>query len=315
MHKSTRILIGVLISLIIIALFGTGWFWYNQKNTDSTLTKWTLPTISEMSGTNNAGKLFGPQEAIYAKNLSAEKIIELTNQYRADTNLKPLTLNQTLTEAAQTKVDDMFTKQYFEHISPSGTTPAQLVLDSGYNYKTTGENLALGDFANEADLVKAWYDSPGHRANMLNTDFTEIGVASGLNDFEGRHTWLSVQEFGTLAPNCAKPNEAYLENIDTNKTLYETLSSQMNTLAKEAQDLANQANQKMAQGNEVYSTTHSKTKAQPYWDESQTLMTQSQAKFTEAKVIDAQLKTIFEKINTTMIQYNTQVDSFNLCIK
>lgn len=315
MEQQTKIFTWTLVGLLMLALAGTAWFFMNKKTATEAIKNVALPVVSQINSSNNSGKLFGPQEATKAPTLAAEKIVELTNQYRKEAGVKPLTINTTLTKAAQTKTDDMFAKQYFEHIAPDGTTPAQLVLKTGYNYKTTGENLALGDFKDEADLVKAWYDSPGHRANMLNADFTEIGVASDLNDFEGRNTWISVQEFGRLAPNCTKPDDKLSETITAEKATYQSQADKMNALVKTAQTKTDEANQNMTQGNEIYNSTKDKSKAQPYWDEAKTLAAQATQSYNEAKAIDAQLKILYETINSNMSKYNTQVNSYNICIK
>ncbi len=315
MERQTKIFIWTMAIIVVLILGATGWVLLNKKTATEAIKNVALPIVTQINSSNNSGKLFGPKEATKAPVLSATKIIELTNQYRQEAGFKPVVLNTTLTEAAQTKTDDMFAKQYFEHIAPDGTTPAQLVLKSGYNYKTTGENLALGDFKDEADLVKAWYDSPGHRANMLNPDFVEIGVASDLSDFEGRNTWISVQEFGKLAPNCTSPDEKLSATITKDKATYQSQADKMNALVKEAQAKTDQANQNMTQGNEIYTSTKDKTKAQPYWDEAKALVAAGTASYSEAKAIDAQLKALYDKIDANMLKYNAQVNSYNQCIK
>ncbi len=113
-----------------------------------------------------------------------------------------LSKNAKLTSAATAKANDLFEKQYFEHVSPTGESAADLVIAEGYNYRIVGENLALGDFKSEKELVDAWMASEGHRENILKKDYQEIGVASKLSKFEGRITWVSVQIFGTRAPEC-----------------------------------------------------------------------------------------------------------------
>lgn len=315
MNKSTKILIGTLVTLTVLALAIIGWLLYGKKTDSPNLTSWALPKISELGTSNTPGQLFGPEVSTKARNLSPDKIIEITNKYRIEEKLAPLTKNEILFKAANAKINDMFAKQYFEHVSPSGVTPAQLVLKSGYNYKVTGENLALGDFKNEQELVDAWMASPGHRANILNPDYKEIGVATGINDYQGRNTWLAVQEFGVQAPNCANPDKYVSDSIDSKKAEYLDLSNQMSNLAKEAQSLLDQSNQQIAQGNTIYSQTHNKTKAQPYWDEGQKLRNQSQSKLTEAQKIDAQLKDLYNQIDTLVIEYNTEVNSYNKCVK
>lgn len=315
MERQTQIFTWTIATIVLLILGATGWFLLNKKTATEAIKNVALPVVSQINSSNNSGKLFGPKEAIKAPTLSAAKIIELTNQYRQEAGVKPVVLNTILTKAAQIKTDDMFAKQYFEHIAPDGTTPAQLVLKSGYSYKTTGENLALGDFKDEAELVKAWYDSPGHRANMLNPDFVDIGVASDLNDFEGRNTWISVQEFGKLAPNCASPDEKLSATITQDKATYQSQADKMNALVKTAQAKTDEANQKMTQGNEIYTSTKDKTKAQPYWNEAKALAAEGTASYNEAKAIDTQLKALYEKIDANMIKYNAQVNSYNICIK
>ena len=70
---------------------------------------------------------------------------------------------------------------------------------SNYPYLAAGENLALGDFKNANELVAAWMASPGHRANILNGVYRDIGVATGFDAFEGRKTIIVVQIFGATS--------------------------------------------------------------------------------------------------------------------
>lgn len=315
MHKFTKILAGILILIAVIVIATSAWFLFYKKTSLPKLVSWTSPDLSALTTSNAPGQLYGPTQNTKAQVLSPDKIIEITNSYRTQNNLPPLTKNDLLTTAAQSKADDMFAKQYFEHVAPDGTTPAQRVLKTGYNYKVTGENLALGDFKDEQDLVDAWMASPGHRANILNPDYKEIGVATGLNNYQDRNTWMAVQEFGVLAPNCNNPSQTTSNSIDNKKAEYKSLSDQMQTLASDAQSLADQANQQMTQGNTIYSQTHSKSKAQPYWDEAQALRTESQQKLKEAQAIDSQLKDLFNQINNLVNDYNAQINTYNKCIK
>src|SRR3990167_5043216 len=109
--------------------------------------------------------------------LVKSKIVAQTNIQRFDNGLlPPLSTNAKLEAAALAKAQDMFNKQYFEHVSPSGLDPGTLVKNAGYEYILSGENLILGNFKDEQELVQAWMDSPGHRANILNERFVDIGV-------------------------------------------------------------------------------------------------------------------------------------------
>ncbi len=134
--------------------------------------------------------------------LSADGIISRTNYYRMQKNLSPLVTNDRLTRAAQKKVDDMFAQQYFEHESPQGIESDDLARSAGYVFIVVGENLALGEYESDFEVVEGWMDSPGHRENILSSSYTEIGVAVKQGVFEGDLVWLAVQEFGRPAADC-----------------------------------------------------------------------------------------------------------------
>lgn len=150
--------------------------------------------------------------------LNQQDIIVLTNSERVKVGLPALSFNATLSLIAEAKAKDMIARQYFAHVSPTGVDVAGLAVEYGYQYKNIGENLALGDFENSQDVVNGWMNSPGHRANILNTDFTEIGVSAIVGNYNGRQVWYSVQEFGRPLPKCTLPDSA----IDKKITLYQT---------------------------------------------------------------------------------------------
>jgi uncharacterized protein YkwD len=155
--------------------------------------------------------------------LTAAGVIAQTNAARSLSSLPPLTRNNRLTQAAEAKVEDMFTLQYFEHKSPSGIDAAGLAKNAGYSYIIVGENLATGNFEDDADVVAAWMASPGHRANILNNRYTEIGVAVGRGTFEGRNVWMAVQEFGLPASACPAPSELLSGEINQQKVALDDL--------------------------------------------------------------------------------------------
>jgi len=146
--------------------------------------------------------------------LLKSKIILETNKQRTANGLKELLENNYLNNSATAKANDMFLKQYFEHISPDGVSPGDLVSKYGYEYLLTGENLILGNFENEAELVQAWMDSPGHRENILNAGYTEIGVSIIKGEYKGESVWIAVQEFGLPVSACTKPSEDLKNQID-----------------------------------------------------------------------------------------------------
>lgn len=102
------------------------------------------------------------------------EVAQLSNQYRGNASLPALSLRESLSNSAQAKADDMAAKGYFAHNAPDGTTPWSFFANVNYSYITAGENLALTN-QSATSVVDGWYNSPGHRANMLSSEFTEVG--------------------------------------------------------------------------------------------------------------------------------------------
>jgi len=103
------------------------------------------------------------------------KVIELTNKERAKYGLKPLKADWDLTEVARYKSLDMLNKNYFDHQSPTYGSPFDMMEQFGINYTAAGENIAAG-YSTPESVVEGWMNSEGHRENILNGDFTHIGV-------------------------------------------------------------------------------------------------------------------------------------------
>lgn len=110
----------------------------------------------------------------YATDMSIQSLADDTNQQRAGNGLGSLAINAALNQAAQAKANDMAARDYWSHNTPDGQTPWTFMTAAGYNYQTAGENLAYG-FATAADTLTGWMNSPGHRANILNTSYREFG--------------------------------------------------------------------------------------------------------------------------------------------
>ncbi len=106
--------------------------------------------------------------------MSSYGLLTDTNQQRTSRGLRALTTNSKLTTAAQNKAADMAAKDYWSHVSPTGKTPWAFITEAGYSYQTAGENLAYG-FATSSDTVTGWMNSSEHRANILNTSYTNVG--------------------------------------------------------------------------------------------------------------------------------------------
>ncbi len=110
----------------------------------------------------------------YATEMSSSALLSGTNNQRSSHGFKTLTLNSRLSQAAQNKASDMATQDYWSHNSPSGKTPWSFITAAGYSYQTAGENLAYG-FDTSSATITGWMNSPEHRANILNSSYTNVG--------------------------------------------------------------------------------------------------------------------------------------------
>lgn len=183
-------------------------------DTNSEINKNTTSEKTFLSQTPGPLKVLDDVLSINDSNLDLEGIIKWTNRNRADNGLPPLVENSTLDKSASIKVKDMFDKQYFEHVSPSGVGVSDLGGSVGYEYIVIGENLALGNFKNNESLLNAWMNSPGHRANILNNRYTEIGVGVARGIYNGKEVWLAVQHFGLPKSACPSIDEVLKGKIE-----------------------------------------------------------------------------------------------------
>lgn len=110
----------------------------------------------------------------YATEMSIDQLLEATNKQRVANGVAPLTLNTKLSTAAQNKVEDMVTRNYWAHNTPDGQEPWVFFDAVGYKYFKAGENLAYGFSSSDATVV-GWMNSPSHRENLLDSSFTEVG--------------------------------------------------------------------------------------------------------------------------------------------
>ena len=115
------------------------------------------------------------------------EVIRLVNAERAKQGLKALTANWELSRVARYKSQDMVDNKYFAHNSPTYGTPFQMIRNFGISFRTAGENIAYGQRTPRA-VVNAWMNSSGHRANILNASYTQIGVGY----VAGGHYWTQM---------------------------------------------------------------------------------------------------------------------------
>ncbi len=120
--------------------------------------------------------------------LSFEKeVVRLVNNIRTQNGLQPLTENWQLSRVARYKSQDMHDKKYFSHTSPTYGSPFDMIKNFNISFRSAGENIAMG-YTTPAAVVDGWMNSSGHRANILNKNFTQIGVGY----VESGHYWTQM---------------------------------------------------------------------------------------------------------------------------
>lgn len=217
--------------------------------------------------------------------LSPQKIIENTNSAREDTGLSEnLVFNSKLQLSAQKKIDDMLLNDYFEHVSPTGVAISDLIETVGYDYIIVGENLALGNFQSEKELVDAWMASPGHRANILNNKYKDIGVAVGHGTISGKKVFIAVQHFGASSNVCPSINQQL-------KTLIEEYSA---TIEQKAGELESQKQE---------------------LDEAKMYEKGYEEKMNSYNNNVRIYNEIVETVKKNIQEYNNQVNTFNFCVQ
>lgn len=135
-------------------------------------------------------------------------LLDQTNLARQKASLPALKLNSSLDQAAYEKAQDMLKHNYWAHVSPTGVQPWSWITSVGYNYNTAGENLAK-NYDSSQSTVAAWLASPTHRANIMNTTYTDVGFSVVEGQLLGQDTSLVVAYYaepassavlGTAAP-------------------------------------------------------------------------------------------------------------------
>lgn len=135
-----------------------------------------------------------------------QEVLKLTNAFRKSNGLKALVLDQSLEKAADSHSREMAEKDYFSHTGKNGSRPWDRAEQAGYESRTVGENIAAG-YTSAKAVVDGWINSPGHRANMLNAQYNEIGLghyylANDTGNVNYRHYWTQVFGKGNItAPN------------------------------------------------------------------------------------------------------------------
>lgn len=144
---------------------------------------------SVLSGVERAPSL--PQTPEVPDTLAAYQgeILRLVNAERTKAGVDPLTLNATLCTAAQLRAQELPTQ--FAHTRPDGTQCFTVLDQVGQNYRTAGENIAAGQ-TSPAQVVSDWMNSPGHRRNILDASFTQLGVGYVQTDSGYGEYWVQL---------------------------------------------------------------------------------------------------------------------------
>lgn len=154
-----------------------------QKPVETTTTV-TEATTEETTAQTTTNMVTDSDSASMAK-----QVLDLVNKERAKNNLSPLMLNNSLSNVAQLKSEDMKNKNYFDHTSPTYGSPFDMMKKFNISYKYAGENIAKGQKTAEA-VVNAWMNSEGHRKNILNSKFTDMGI--GYVKANGTTYWTQM---------------------------------------------------------------------------------------------------------------------------
>jgi len=129
----------------------------------------------------------------YSTNVQASaenEILQLMNQKRSEAGLQPLTMDNTLLQVARYKSNHMIQYNYFDHTTPQGEKWTTWLKAIDYKYTATGENIAYNTY-NAVELFNQWWNSSGHRANMMNASYTKVGVGV----INGNGKYMGTQEF------------------------------------------------------------------------------------------------------------------------
>lgn len=174
----------------------------------------TPPLIAEITGIVNV-------------QLQDDQVFMWTNIRRAGEEISPaFSPSGLLNSIARARLNDMFTRQYFDHYAPDGTGVADVATQFGYDYITIGENIALGNVLSEEEMVQLWMDSPPHYENIVSNKYTELGVAVGRGTFGGSETWIGVQIFARPLSECNEPSAVLFAAIETKELQVENLKEE-----------------------------------------------------------------------------------------
>ncbi|MBQ8494366.1 MAG: hypothetical protein IJ465_01270 [Clostridia bacterium] len=164
----------------------------SKKPTTTTTTKQqtaTTTTTTTQKATTTSAAIVPPESSTEA---FCQEVWRLTNAEREKAGLPPLNYHSELQQLADTRAAEIdYYSGHFSHTRPDGSEWHTVFGNGHIDYRAIGENIAFGQ-QTPAEVVQAWMDSPGHRANILNEDFT--GIICGFNDYHWVQLFLTPWE-------------------------------------------------------------------------------------------------------------------------
>jgi len=160
-----------------------------QPTTNTTTTTQQSPTPTTNNTTNTTAPT-STQTTSGEFSAYQQEVLNIVNKERASRGLSALKFNAEVAKVATTKSQDMIDNNYFDHNSPTYGSPFDMMKKFGISYRTAGENIAMGQKTPQ-EVMTAWMNSDGHRKNILNSSFTEIGIGIA-KDSNGRLYWTQM---------------------------------------------------------------------------------------------------------------------------
>lgn len=227
-------------------------------------------------------KTTGEDTSLTHLEITPANIIWFSNYYRKQNGLAPLLENTLLKKSAQGKTNHMIKYRYFAHTQPGTSTGFDFFIDEqNYEFIKIGENLAMGDYSTSQELVTAWMNSNSHRKNILDSEYTEIGVHVAMGSIHDKPTLIITQHFGRPKKICPTVNESSKEAIASINKKIEQLGKEINVKEKELQ------------GSGVI----------------------PESSFTEYYELVKTYNTFISNLQVIIDEYNVQVKRFDACVR
>lgn len=238
---------------------------------------------------------------IISEKLNASDIVKLTNEYRISLGLPPLLENFQLTHAAEYRANDMIRNSYYAHVNPvTGENPGDAITQANYQFRTYAENIAMGNFQSNRHIVDGWINSPGHRANIVNPDIREIGVAIVKDNTTplGRPSvYYGVQLFASPMPDCSPPSEADMALLQDMQRKNDDIWRRVDDRRREIDVLKNRIDR------ETNTATRNR------------LITDYNRQVGAFNSLAAEAKGMQESLKLVVHSYNDKINQYNICMQ